>query len=273
MSVSLRTACFRVVVVSSLFWGSLFLALYWQRVHQMERSNDPRWTIRRIASRPLTQDRLPLAVLSELLYLQRDQTVSLFLYHPQRVARLLRSCPAIERARVWRLLPGTLGVEYALRKPLAILAGVKNVAVDTTGTPFFLFPFYPPKRLPTIVLPIGTPRSLSDLQRSLLSTTEAPLGLQLVRELSTIGEREHLFLDLIDVSQMNHGNIFRREVVIAFTSISRNEKLYIRMDPRSLFQTIGVVPKILHSCLKDGFRPGTIDMRFGEYAIVSKNLV
>ncbi len=272
----LRTAVLRVIVVSSLFWGALFLALYWQKRHREERAHDPRWTVHRIASRPLTQDRLPLSVLAELLHLNADHAQSLFSFRPAEVALGLQECPAIEKARVWRLLPGTLGVEYALREPIALLAGVKNVALDASGKLFFLFPFFAPKRLPAVVFPPGsrtTPLSLVALQRSVLSSDVSSSALDLVRQLAQIGEREHLFLDLVDLSQINHPTLFRREVTIAFTSIARNEKLYVRLDPITLPQRMGVLPRILHACLKNGFQPGIIDMRFEGYAICSQQLV
>jgi cell division septal protein FtsQ len=259
-----------IVVASSCFWGALFGAIWWHNHQQTRRQSDERFVLKRLAARSTTQDRLPLGVLSELLDVNAETPCSVFALHPDAARQRLLTCPAIAQAHVWRLLPGTLGVEYALRPPIATIAGFKNVGIDRYGTLFFLFPFYAPKRLPALVLPIQPVKSLSEAQRAVRLAKETPIAVRLLERIQQVVGPRHIIIDSIDTVHLGEHNVFRREVVVVFSSLLAKDKhLYVRIGSRNIFSALDLLPALCDRLLSGGFRSGTIDLRYERMAILS----
>ena len=260
----------KIVVVSCCFWGALGGGLWLHHRRQEALQHDARFIIKRIAARPETQDRLPLALLVELLGLDNTLPPSLFAIRPQQLRSRLLSYPSVADAKIVRLLPGTIGVEYALRVPLATIAGVKNVGVDARGHVFFLFPFYAPKKLPSLILPLSDVSSLKDVQKQLWRMRETAIGLKLLELASELARLHHMNIEVIDVSKLRHQNVFRREVVVGFSSfLSQEEPLYVRMRSRNILPMLEQLPRILDRVLRGGIRGGMIDLRFGSMVLLS----
>lgn len=269
-SYSLYKAILRVIVVSGVLWGALFAAWWWKKWQHEKRIHDPRWTVRKIAARPLTSDTLPHCVLAEVLHLHTSSQVSLFAVQPKQVASSLLKCPAIESARSWRLLPGTLGIEYALRKPIAHIAGVHNVVIDRTKHVFWETPFYAPKRLPSLVCPVERVTTLEDLQQKITSLDEVSLGLDVLNILTPLARRTGLAVESIDVQRCKEQSIFRREIIVIFHPLSsKEEKVYVRLHPRDWSSKMAPLEKVLLTVAKSGLRQCCIDLRFGEFALVT----
>ena len=259
-----------IVVASSCFWGALFGAVLWHNRQQQRRQHDERFVLKRLASRGLTQDRLPLGVLSELLDVSALPSRSLLAIHPEEARRRLLACPAVAQAKVWRLLPGTLGVEYALRPPVATIAGFKNIGVDRCGTVFFLFPFYAPKRLPALIVPMAPAKTLSEVQRSLYRSKEALIALRLLERIQQAVSPHHIVIDSIDVSHLGEHNVFRREVVVVLSSLfAKDKRVYVRIGSRNILPSLDVFPDVCTRLFKGGGRSGTIDLRYERMAILS----
>lgn len=259
-----------IVTVSSCFWGALFGALWWHRVQHQHRQSDERFVLKRLASRSTTQDRLPLGVLSELLDIQAEKPCSIFALDLDTARRRFLSCPSVAHARVWRLLPGTLGIEYGLRSPVATIAGLKNVGIDRYGTLFFLFPFFAPKRLPALVLPIEPAKDLLEVQRAVRLAKETPIALKLLERIQEVVGPRHIVVDSIDLVHLREHNVFRREVDVVFTSLlSKDKRLYVRIGSRNILAVLDLLPALCDRLLSGGFRSGTIDLRYERMAILS----
>lgn len=265
---SFFSAFLKIFFISALFWGAFFGAWGWKKIQQDRRENDERFTLRKIAARSLTVDKVPLSLLSSLLEIKEG--MPLFAIHPEDCLSRLKACPAFSRARVWRLLPGTLGIEYTLRTPQAALGGVRNVVFDSTGELFFLLPFFAPKKLPLVVLDIPQVATLEELQKATTPSEEMKLALRMIPALSSFAARHKLFLERIDLSKRNHPNIFRREIVITFSSqLSRKAAyLYLRCHPRSL--SLKKLQKVFAYICGSEFHPGVVDMRFPACVLVKK---
>lgn len=268
--VPLTTALATILIVSCCLWGAVFAGWYVHHRQQEKRRHDDRYLVKRIAARSTTQDRLPLGVLTEMLSLDRETPISLFDLQPQEVKRTLLSCSAFAKVRAWRLLPGTLGIEYTLRTPVATIAGIKNVGIDATATPFFLFPYYAPKRLPAIVIPMANIHTLYDLQKRVRRIKETAIGLKLLERLIPIADRHHLDIDLIDLTRLRHQSVFRREMIMAFASpLSRGERLFVRFHVKKMVAALDLLPAIMDTALRNGLKTGTIDLRYEGMAILS----
>lgn len=258
----------RVLFVSLLFWGAVFSAWGWQKVQQSRRVKNEHFVLRRIAARSKTVDRIPLSLLCSLCELREG--MPLFSLHPSDVLSRLRACPAFSYARVWRLLPGTLGIEYALRVPVGFLGGFKNVAFDEKGNLFFLLPFFPPKKLPQIILDLQRPPSFDKLQEEVSQSHEMKVALRMLPVLKAFAARRKMALECIDLSKRNHPNIFRREIIFAFSPQLSKEKdfLYVRCHAQSL--SMHRLRKVFAYLCSSGFHPGVVDMRYPSIVLCTK---
>jgi hypothetical protein len=134
---------------------------------------------------------------------------------------------------------------------------------------FFLYPFFAPKRLPSIALPLSKFHSFDELQQSVLETHETAIALDVLAKLQPLAFSHHLVIDTVDFVRYAHTSIFRREVVVIMTAknamASEDKRLYIRLSPKRLFSSLKVLSRILAS----GFYSGTIDLRYDRFAILS----
>ena len=259
-----------IVAISSCFWGALFGALWWHSRQQQRRQGDERFTLKRLASRSMTPDRLPLSVIEELLEVNASGPSSVFAIQPEAARRRLLACPAIEQASVWRLLPSTIGVEYALRTPAASLAGLKNIGVDRCGTVFSLFPFYAPKRLPALVLPLPKVKTLAEVQRAFRLSKEAPIALRLLEKIQRAVGPHNIVVESLDLTHLSEHSVFRREAVVVLSSLfARDKRLYLRIGARTILSSLDRLPALCDALFKERFRSGMIDLRYEQMAILS----
>lgn len=260
----------KIAIVSCCLWSALLGAWWWHHKEHEKRKNNPRFIVKRIAARPLTHNRLPIGVLAELLQLDCESNVSIFTLRSDEAQDKLLACPVFAKAKVWRLLPGTLGVEYALRTPVATLAGVKNIGIDESGAAFFLFPYYAPKKLPSIVIPLSEVSTLSDVQRRVRRLREIPIALRLLEIISPLARDRGMDVEGIDMTQFRQQSPFRCEVVFVFSSfLSKEHRLYVRLSSKKLLPNLEMLPRIFAFLLRGAFRGGTIDLRYDQCAILS----
>ncbi len=132
----------------------------WSRWHQ-QRLTDARNQIVAIVQTGPEREALATSHLAELLDLSVDRPTSLYAFDVSQAERRLESCPLIASAKIRRIPPGMLYVDYTIRRPLALLADYQNIGIDREGYFFPIAPFYPPKNLPEIYLGLPPFDSLS----------------------------------------------------------------------------------------------------------------
>jgi hypothetical protein len=254
-----------VILASVLFWGTVFFAWKWHCFQQKKRVEDPRWTLQRIAARSKTADRLPFPVLAEMAHVTADEPKSLFSVHPKELQRNLCKHPSIAYSRVWRLLPGTIGIEYALRQPVAILGGVKNVGIDAQGKLFFLSPFFASKRLPKIFLKNIYSQNLAALERE-IRKEEIQEALMLLSSIPRFLGSYGFTVSAVDCSKKHHENFFAREIIVTLSSADTKHDLVFLRLPSNIQCAMKRLPKVLQKSV----RPQIIDMRYENFVILSE---
>jgi len=149
---SYRQAWF-CLIGSTLATLSISLGGYWTwhkwRTHRL---TDERYKIVAIVQTGPEREALKTAYLAEWLHLSQDEPISLYAFDLKIAERSLRSCPLIREAKIERVPPGTLLVDYTVRQPIAFLADYQNTGIDRDGFLFPIAPFYSPKNLPEIFL-------------------------------------------------------------------------------------------------------------------------
>jgi hypothetical protein len=162
----------------------------------------------------------------------------------------LLACPLISEAKVKRVPPGTLYIDYSIRKPIACLADYQNIGLDRDGYIFPIAPFYSPKNLPEIYLGLpafGLPadtqgRAGGEWQKP-LQNKHLHLALEILHVLDEAPWREGMRLKRIDVSNAFAMSAGLREIVL-FTE----DELTFRENDREI---VCLFPKILRLPLKD----------------------
>lgn len=195
-------------IIGSIFCTSIFgyfftdvMLFLWDR-----QKNDPKYHIVKIIQTGPEREALSTLYLTELLGLSRDKPIAKSAFSISRAETKLLSSAVIEKARVSLPSLGTIRVEYAARKPIAWLYDFTGIAVDETGTPFPLYPFYSPKILPEIYLGEWVPL----IWNHRIENTKMVLALSLLEFLSSAPFE----LCRIDVGDAFHPSYGRRQIVL-----------------------------------------------------------
>ncbi len=183
------------------------------------------------------KEALKTSYLAELLGLSADIPMQLYGLNLKKAEQQLTSSPLIANAKVKRLPPSTLYIDYEVRKPIARLSDFNNTAIDREGYLFPIDPFFSPKRLPEIYL--GLPANTGWHVKS----PYFDLALEILQFLETAPWKEGLRIKRIDVSNAFAPSLGQREVVL-FTE----EELSVRKENG---EVICVFPKILRLAPKD----------------------
>lgn len=208
----------------------------WKK-QRIEKLQSPAYRISSIIQTGPEKEALKTAYLAELLGLSADAPMQLYGLNPRKAAQMLLSSPLIAHAKVKRLPPSTLYIDYEVRKPMARVADFQNTAIDREGYLFPIDPFFSPKRLPEIYLGLSADTGWH------IKSPYFDLALEILQFLETAPWKEGLRIERIDVSNAFAPSLGQREVVL-FTE----EELSVRKENGEI---VCVFPKILRLAPKD----------------------
>lgn len=235
------------------------------------------------------KEALKTAYLAEILGLSADHPTQLYAFDVKKGEKKLLASPLIRSAKIKRLPPNTLYIDYEVRKPAAWLADYKNVAMDREGHFFPVAPFFSPKHLPEIYLGLPPFDGTWEIPETHPSFD---LALEVLQFLETAPWKEGLRIQRIDVSNALAPSLGQREIVL-FTeeeiSLRQQEKELVcifpkilRLAPKDCLQqlhhfftlrrTMAEDYKKQLSSLKEGgrFAPRIVDLRISQLAFVEK---
>lgn len=223
------STCLTLVVSLGGYW-------LWSK-HRNDRLRSEVYRITAIIQTGPEKEALKTAYLAELLGLSADHPTHLYALDMKKAEAKLLASPLIANAKIKRLSPSTLYIDYELRKPIAWLADYKNTAVDREGYLFPVTPFFSPKHLPEIYL------GLSAFTTWQVKGSYFELALEILQFLETAPWKEGLRIKRIDVSNAFAPSLGQREIVL-FTE----EELSLRKETREI---VCIFPKILRIAPKD----------------------
>jgi hypothetical protein len=207
------------------------------RSQRIERLCSENYRIHAIIQTGPEKEALKTAYLAELLGLAADKPTQLYALNLKEAESKLLSSPLIKSAKIKRMPPSTLYIDYEVRKPVAWLADFKNMAVDQEGYLFPVDPFFTPKRLPEIYLGLVADSGWK------INGPYFDLALEILQFLKTAPWKEGLRIERIDVSNAFAPSLGKREVVV-FTE----EDLSVRRESGEI---VCVFPKILRLAPKE----------------------
>jgi hypothetical protein len=232
------------------------------------RALDPTYQLFAIIQTGPEKEALKSSYLSELLGLSADQPVNLYAFDCAAARRRLLASPLIKAATVKTYLPGTVYVDYAVRKPVAYLRDYSNTAVDGEGILIPCEPFFTPKRIPMIYL--GLPAQENVWGRS-IQGTKLSLALAVRDQIDQALPREETSVKLIDVSQAEATSFGQREIIITLEERFEGgdiQSVILRLDPAHYPQALANYAILRTHLAKSPPKSRIVDLRVPHLAFV-----
>ncbi|HSX26025.1 MAG TPA: hypothetical protein VLE89_03355 [Chlamydiales bacterium] len=237
----------------------------WSR-HHHQQLTDPKYQIVAILQTGPEKEALKTSYLAELLSLSSDIPLSLYALDIKKAEQKLLASPLIAQAKLKRIPPSTLYIEYEVRKPIAWLADYCNTAIDRDGFLFPVTPFFSPKKLPEIYLGLPPFGSLEDPSGRKGGQWLTPvknrylnLALEILQFLEGSSWKEGLRVKRIDVSNAFATSLGGREIVL-FTE----EEITFKQNDQEM---VCVFPKILR------LAPKEYTQQLGNFFALRKNMI
>ncbi len=200
-----------------LISGSAVLAfLYYRHIKELY-GRDAKYRIVALVQTTPEKETLKTSYLAELLDLSIDKPTNLYRFNAGDARSKLLANPLIKEAKVKKIRPGTVYIDYILRKPVAFLTDYTNTAVDAEGVLFPVKPFFTPKKWPDIYLGLedSADRPHPDkIWGTSLKSKQTELALSLLDYITKYCSSEKSRLQRIDVSQAYASSCGQRQIVI-----------------------------------------------------------
>jgi len=224
-----------IILSICLISGLCFAGLIYYRYAQDKQRHDDSYQIVAVVQTSPDQEGLKTAYLTELLGLSVDRPRNLYDFSTDEATKKLLQLPVIKELNVRKIRPGTIHVDYTLRKPIAYVSDYTNTVVDAEGIIFPLKPFYTPKKLPEIHL-----GETQEFTHPLWGGTLIGAGKELAFEILSLSSQycdEYSSLCRIDVSRAFTSSAGQREIVLVLEdrfSKVENSQTVLSVHPRIL---------------------------------------
>lgn len=225
----IKQAMLNMLLITLLVMSTALLGLIFYRYVRSSYGNDDTYRIVAIVQTTPEKEALKTVYLAELLDLSIDRPTNLHRFNAKEGRRRLLAHPLIKEASITKVRPGTLHVDYMLRKPVAFLTDFTNTAIDMEGVPFPFKPFFTPKKLPELYLGMASSTEESPLHGGQWGKKiEGPrmvLAHDVLQYLFDHMPSEVTNLKRIDVSKAHAPSLGQRQIVLMFEKqIMREEK-------------------------------------------------
>ncbi|MGD2170001.1 MAG: FtsQ-type POTRA domain-containing protein [Chlamydiota bacterium] len=233
------------VIVSGSSFSIFFGVLSWRK----KQLKDHTLRIAAIIQTGPEKEALPSQYLAELMHLSLDRKTNYYAFNERRAEENLLRSPFIKEAKVKKVRPNAVYVDYTKRSPIALLIDYENVAIDEDGYVFPIEPFYQVENLVELYLglpPFNDP--LDEQQReggSYKKAIQCKHFALAKKILSLLNEKEFVdrfTLKKIDVSKSFSPSFGQREVVISLDE-------HLEITQKELTSTF-ILPKYLRLNVK-----------------------
>jgi hypothetical protein len=292
---TIRKALLLIGLSTLVITGSCAGFMLYMQHHREKQWGDPAYNIVALVQTSPHVQGLKTSYLAELLGLSVDRPGNLFLFSSSEATNKLMASPVIKAAKVRKIRPGTIHVDYELRKPIAYLGDYRNAAIDRDGVVFPFKPFYSPKRLPQIRLGVGDDAREEGGEQlfwgGTVSGMKRDLALTLLKEAPDALDAGSTLLT-IDVSKADAPSDGQREIILTIedkmTKLVGNQSIQciyprlLRLRPESCRQQLAnyrALGRYLRNRDKQATvepqgtfwraKPVVIDMRLSELAFIS----
>lgn len=221
MVYSRKKAILIIVISSLLVSGTTGAALLFFKFQDYTLASSEKGKICAIVQTGPKYEALKNHFLAETLALSKDRPTSLYHFDTTSALSKLLSTHVIEKAKVKKIKPDTLYIDYQIREPLFSYRDLSNTYLDRQGILFPGYPFYTPKKVPELYLGNNRlkwgGRVPEEKLQVALTLLEKLKGFQLLR---------------IDLSSIDL-NLGRREIIVI---IKVKEGVHTLRLPRESFE-------------------------------------
>lgn len=183
--------------------------MYLQHLKE-KRTADEQFSIVAIVQTTPDKESLQTVYLAELLELSIDRRTNLYLFDTESARQKLLACPVIKSALVKKVRPGTVFIDYSLRRPIAYIGDFMNMAADSEGAFFPVTPFFTPKKLPEFILGIN---------QAVCDKKKFNLAMNVLMHFTRKQDPVNVTIQRIDVSHAFDEHYGRREIVVALEEL------------------------------------------------------
>ena len=252
-----------LVVSGSAAGGFLFY-----HYHNSQRGADPKYNIVALVQTGPEKEQLKTQFLAQLLDLSADKPTNLYHFKTYDAKRKLLASPLIKDAVVKKIAPGTIYVDYVVRKPIAFLGDFDNTAIDADGYLFPFKPYFTPKRIPELYLGIQENR-VSWGQR--LHDDTGKLAFEVLAAVKKICGVNAIQLKKIDVSKAFSESYGHRQIVVLLDDDNTSTVLRLNTENynEDLKQYMSLRENGLLSTTKKS-SPLVVDLRITDLAFIRK---
>lgn len=221
------------------------LKSYYQWKHS--RTIDPSYTIKTIVQSTEGGVMIPSQQLGQIMGITPELPQNLFAFDLKVAKKKLKSYPVIKRAKLKKVKPSTIYIDYQLHKPYFRLMDYENMAVDTEGVVFPLKPLYQEENFPEVLL--GLPSFGADADKDKrqgarwntpLNDPYSRLALTILPELLEYQKRGVFQVKKVDLSFAYAPSYGKREILVTI-----EEELSVGNEVKYIF------PKVLRLSTKD----------------------
>lgn len=200
-----------VLLVSGPFWILWFVyQSFWNA-----RAYDPRYQLVAIVQTGSEKEALKTTYLSELLGVSTDKPQNLYRIDLSLAEKRLLQSPLIATAKVKRIPPGALYIDYKIRKPAAYLSDRTNAAIDEEGYVIPFKPFFTPKKIVHFYLGLDPSQELAWNQK--LENEKLELAWNLLNRLKC---EEGVSVHAIDLSRAKAESFGERRIVVILNTLT-----------------------------------------------------
>ncbi len=218
--------------------GSAATALLFYKEQNKQKQKDPKYTIVAIVQTGPDRDRLKTVFLSDLLELSIDKPQNLYSFSLSEAKKKICKCPVVKSCNLKKISPGTLYVEYSIRKPIAYIGDFSNTAVDAEGIMIPFQPFFSPKRLPKISLGMPYYKAIDNGMPwgSHINPPEFTIFAEIISALERCSD---LRVDHIDLSNIFMESPGKKEIIVELSDHSKGElPITLRLNAQKFLHSI-----------------------------------
>lgn len=195
-------ALIQIFLSTLIISGSATLLWLYTEHARVVGSKDDRHNIVGLVQTGPQRNQLPTDYLIEVLALSVDEPTNLYLLNIAEAEKRLLATPFIKTAKVKKVQPNALSVDYTIRTPIARMLNQPGMGVGVDGMQFPLAPFYQERDLPLV----DFQEENFDLLLEVLAAVPDAL--------------------LVDVSQAQSEQYGKREIVVR-----ASDGVYLRLHP------------------------------------------
>lgn len=285
----LSKALFWIFLSTLVVSGTNFFVFLQIKKHQKSRVLSEKYQIKTIAQMQ-NETTLDVNYLAELMGLSYNKPTNLFLFDVNMAKNRLLLSPIIKEAEVKKIKPNCIFVDYKIRKPIAYLYDLENVAIDEEGYIFPVNPFYPPLNLCKFYLNL---EEFKGYKKN--SAPRVLYAIDILKKLQNSGFTDLVRVKMIDTSRLELSSYGQREILLFIEEeikLKKNQKEVVIIFPTILrlalnnyLEQMGNYISLREKILKDyenqmkllefstevvKFKPKTIDLRLSKLAFIDQ---